>query len=144
MFGKTAIRVAVMVFVIAVAGIAQGQDKIQNYVSDAAIKAKATTDPVQKREILNKSFESMVTALNRVQGSPLVSSEDKAGLEHYKVILKDKQDELAGTNGYQRVSDAQLDAFANYSVQDMEQAAQTVTISVVTLLLVLIIVILLL
>ncbi len=144
MFGRTAIRVAVMVFVIAVAGIAQGQDKLQNYVSDAAIKAKATTDPVQKREVLNKSFESMVTALNRVQGSPLISSEDKVGIEHYKVILKDKQDELAGLNGYQRVPDAQLDAFATYVVQDMEQASQNITISLVTLLLILIIVILLL
>lgn len=144
MFGRTAIRVAVMVFVIAVAGIAQAQDKLQNYVSDAAIKAKATTDPVQKREILNKSFESMVTALNRVQGSPLISSEDKVGIEHYKVILKDKQDELAGLNGYQRVPDAQLDAFANYVVQDMEQATQNITISLVALLLIIIIVILLL
>lgn len=144
MFGRTAIRVAVMVFVIAVAGIAQAQDKLQNYVSDAAIKAKATTDPVQKREVLNKSFESMVTALNRVQGSPLISSEDKVGIEHYKVILKDKQDELAGLNGYQRVPDAQLDAFANYVVQDMEQATQNITISLVALLLIIIIVILLL
>jgi hypothetical protein len=83
----------------------------------------------------------MVTALNRVQGSPLISSEDKAGIEHYKVILKDKQDELAGLNGYQRVPDAQLDAFANYVVQDMEQASQNITISLVTLLLIIIIVI---
>jgi hypothetical protein len=37
-----------------------------------------------------------------------------------------------------------LNAFANYVVQDMEQAAQSVTISLVALLLIIIIVILLL
>ena len=45
-------------------------------------------------------------------------------------------------NGFERVPDAQLDAFSAYIVQDMEQADQKVTISVVTLLLILIIVLL--
>jgi len=143
MLGRTAIRLAVMVFVVAVAGIAHGQDKIQNYFSDAASKVKLTTDPIEKRELLNKSFENMVTALNKVQGSPLISKDDKAGIGHYKVILKEKQDELAGLNGYDRVPDAQLNAFSDYVVQDMEQAAQSVTISLVALLLIIIIVILL-
>ncbi|HEX2896584.1 MAG TPA: hypothetical protein VHP63_00855, partial [candidate division Zixibacteria bacterium] len=59
MLGKTAIRLTVMIFVMSLAGIAQGQDKLQNYFSDAAGKVKETTDPTQKREILNKSFEKM-------------------------------------------------------------------------------------
>jgi hypothetical protein len=144
MLGRTAVRLAVMVFVMAVAGNAQGQDKLQNYFNDAASQVKATIDPTAKRELLNKSFESMATALNRVQNSPLISKDDKAGIGHYKAILKEKQDELAGLNGYERVPDAQLNAFANYVVQDMEQAAQSVTISLVALLLIIIIVILLL
>ncbi|MCX6832195.1 MAG: hypothetical protein NT028_08705 [candidate division Zixibacteria bacterium] len=143
MLGRTAVRLAVMVLVMAVAGIAHGQDKFQNYFSDAACKVKVTTDPTQQREILNKSFENMVTALNKVQGSPLISKDDKAGIDHYKAILKEKQDELAGLDGYERVPDAQLNAFANYVVQDMEQAAQSVTISLVAFLLIIIIVILL-
>ena len=144
MLGRTAVRLAVMAFVIAIAGIAQGQDKLQNYFSDAACKVKVTSDPAEKRELLNKSFENMVTALNKVQGSPLISKDDKAGIDRYKAIVKEKQDELAGLNGYERVPDAQLNAFANYVVQDMEQAAQSVTISLVALLLIIIIVILLL
>jgi hypothetical protein len=143
MLGRTTVRLAILVFVMIIAVNAQGQDKLQNYFSDAACKVKATTDPTQKREILNKSFENMVTALNRVQGSPLISKDDKVGIDHYKVVLKEKQDELAGLNGYERVPDAQLNAFANYAVQDMEQAAQSVTISLVALLLIIIIVILL-
>jgi len=142
MLGKTAIRLAVMIFVMSLAGIAQGQDKLQNYFSDAAGKVKVTTDPTQKREILNKSFEKMSKALNTVQGSPLISKDDKAGIAHFKVVLKEKQDELAGLNGYDRVSDAQLNDFADYVVQDMEQATETVTISLVALLLIIIIAIL--
>ncbi len=143
MLGRTALRLAVLVFVMSVAGIAQGQDKLQDYFNDTACKVKATTDPTQKREVLNKSFKSMVTALNRVQGSPLISKDDKAGIGRYKVILKEKQDELAGENGYKQVPDAQLNAFSDYVVQEMEQASQNVTISLVTLLLIIIIVILL-
>ena len=142
MLGRTALRLAVMMFVMAFAGIAQGQDNIQKYFSDTACKVKATTDPSQKREILNKSFERMFTALNTVQSSTLISKDDKAGIDRLKVILKEKQDELAGINGYEPVPDAQLNAFADYVVQDMEQATQTVTISLVALLLIIIIVIL--
>ncbi|HWR82944.1 MAG TPA: hypothetical protein VN285_06560 [Candidatus Deferrimicrobium sp.] len=143
MLGRTAIRLAVMMFVMTFAGIAQGQDKLQKHFSDAACEVKATADPSQKREILDKSFERVVKALNTVQSSPLISKDDRAGIDHFKVVLKEKQDELAGLNGYERVPDAQLNAFADYVVQDMEQAAQSVTISLVALLLIIIIVILL-
>lgn len=142
MLGRTALRLTVMMVVMALAGIAEGQDKLQKHFSDAACKVKVTTDPSQKREILNTSFEKMIKALNTVQSSPLVSKDDQAGIDHFKVILMEKQDELAGRNGYEPVPDAELNAFADYVVQDMEQAAQTVTISLVTLLLIILIVIL--
>ena len=48
-----------------------------------------------------------------------------------------------GSNGYERVSDAQLNAFSDYVVQNMEQADKTITISLVTALLIVIIIILL-
>ena len=142
MLGRTVIRMTVMMFVMAFAGIAQGQDNIQKYFSDAASKVKAANDPSQKREILNTSFEKMSKALKTVQSSPLISKDDQAGIDRVKIILKDKQDELVGLNGYERVPDAQLNAFADYVVQDMEQARETVTISLVALLLIIIIVIL--
>ena len=142
MLRQTFVRLIVVLIVMAFAGVAQGQDKIQNYFSDAACKVKVTVDPIQKREILDNSLERMADALNSVKGSPLISKDDKAGIDYYRGILQEKQDELAGLNGYDRVSDAQLNAFADYVVQDMEQARETVTISVVTLLLIIIIVIL--
>jgi len=142
MLGRTVIRLSVIMFIMAFAGVAQGQDNLQQYFSDAACKVKATADPSEKREILDKSFEKMSKALNMVQSSPLISKDDRAGIDRFKVMLQEKQDELAGQNGYERVPDAQLNAFADYVVQDMEQATQTVTISLVALLLIIIIAIL--
>ncbi|HSQ76746.1 MAG TPA: hypothetical protein VLT13_14380 [Bacteroidota bacterium] len=46
-------------------------------------------------------------------------------------------------NGYAGVSDAQLNGFSEYVVQDMEQADQLITISLVTLLLIIILIVLL-
>ena len=140
---RTAFRLIVMVFVMAYAGIAFGQDGLQKYFNNASLKVKATTDPLQKREILNRSFEKMSKALDKVQTSPLISKHDQAGIALLKSTLQEKQDELTGLNGYERVSDEQLDAFSDYVLQDMEQATQTVTISLVALLLIIIIVILL-
>jgi hypothetical protein len=140
---RTAFRLIVMVFVMAYAGIAFGQDGLQKYFNNASLKVKATTDPLQKREILNRSFEKMSKALDKVQTSPLISKHDQAGIALLKSTLQEKQDELTGFNGYERVSDEQLDAFSDYVLQDMEQATQTVTISLVALLLIIIIVILL-
>jgi hypothetical protein len=143
MLGRTAFRFIVIMFVMVYAGIALGQDGLQKYFNEAALKVKATTDPSQKREILNTSFEKMSKALGKVQSSPLISKDDRAGIELFKATLQEKQDELSGLNGYERVSDEQLDAFSDYVVQDMEQATQTVTISLVAALLIIIIIILL-
>ena len=134
--------VMVMIFVLVQAVTAGGGNDIQKYFNDTASKVKATDDPVQKREILNKSLETMSKALERVESSALISQDDRAGIDRLKTALQEKQDELAGINGYERVSDAQLDAFSNYVVQDMEQATQNITISLVSALLIVIILIL--
>ena len=78
-----------------------------------------------------------------VQRSPSNSKEDGVVIDRVKVIVQEKQDELAGSSGYERVSDEQLNAFSDYVVQDMEQADQIITISLVTLLLIIILVVLL-
>jgi len=133
-----------MMFVLVQAGIAGGKDDIQKYFNDTASKVKATTDPVQKREILNKSLQTMSQALDRVESSGLVSQDDRAGIDRFKTTLQEKQDELTGSNGFDRVADAQLNAFSDYVVQDMEQAGESVTISLVAALLIIIILILVL
>ena len=144
MKARTVLGVIIMMFVLVQAVTAGGKDDIQKYFNDTACKVKATDDPVQKREILNKSLQTMSQALNRVESSGLISQDDRAGIDRVKTTLQEKQDELAGSNGYERVSDAQLNAFSNYVVQDMEQAYQSITISLVAALLIVIILILVL
>lgn len=86
----------------------------------------------------------MGKALDMLQDSPLATSDDAAGIGRIRASIADKQQELAGTNGYAGVTDAQLNAFSTYVVQDMEQADQIISISLVSLLLILILVVLIL
>jgi len=142
MKARIAFGFIVMMFVLALPASAEGKSGLQKYFNDAATKVKATNDPSEKRAILNESFQTMARALNIVQNSPLISKNDRVSLERFRSALQEKQDELAGNNGYVRVSDGQLSAFSDYVVQDMEQADQTITISVVTLLLIIILIVL--
>ena len=132
-----------LMFVLAIPVNADGKDELKQYFSKAADKVKATENASEKREILNESFNNMSEALDKVLSSGLISESDRVGIEQYKSTLQEKQNELEGSNGYERVQDRQLNSFANYVVQDMEQADSTVTISVIALLLIIIIVILL-
>ena len=129
----------VMMLVLAIP--ANGQ--LQKYFSDAAKKVKATENASEKRIILNESFQTMSKALDKVQSLALISENDRVGIERLKATLREKQDELAGLNGFARVSDEQLNTFSDYVVQDTEQAEVVLTISLVTLLLIIIIIILL-
>lgn len=133
----------ILMFVLAIPAHADGKGELQRYFSNAATRVKATNDPLEKRTILNESFQSMSKALDMVKSSPWISKDEGTGIDRYKAILQEKRDELAGVNGFTRVSDAQLNMFSDYVVQDMEQADQMVTISIVTLLLIIIIIILL-
>ncbi len=135
---------ALSLFAMGQTSHAQGVDGIQTYLNDMSIRVKAASDPAEKRAILNRSFDVMAQALDKIEQSSLISSDDRTGLDSYRASLQENRDELAGVNGFDRVPDARLDAFADYSVQSLEQAAEkTVTISLVAALLIVIILILL-
>jgi len=133
-----------MMFVLAIPVNADAKGELKQYFSNAADKVKATENADEKREILNEAFNSMSKILDKVLSSELISESDYAGIEQYKATLQEKQNELEGSNGYQRVPDAQLNTFADYVVQDMEQADSTITISVIALILIILLVVLLL
>lgn len=132
-----------MLFILFQSGNAGANDAMKKYFNDTASKVKATPDPAQKREIIDKSLQTMATALDKVESSGLISQNDRTSMNRFKTALKDKQDELKGMNGHERVSDGQLNAFADYVVQDMNQAALMLPIGVVSVLLIIIILILL-
>ncbi len=143
MTARIAFGSIVMMFLLTLPANAGGKGELQKYFSDAASKVKATENPSEKRTILNESFQTMSKALDIVQSSTSISKDDGVGIDRIKATLQEKQDELAGSNGYVRVPDEQLNAFSDYVVQDMEQADQIITISLVTLLLVIILIVLL-
>lgn len=143
MFNKVIFGLILMTFAFVQTGFAGGEEKIQKYFSKTATEVKAATEPAQKRELLNNALQTMSKALDKVESTGLVSKEDRTDIDRLKATLQDKQDELMGNNGYERVSDAQLNAFSDYVVQDMEQADKTISISLVSALLIVIIIILL-
>ncbi|HLP15307.1 MAG TPA: hypothetical protein VK470_03550, partial [Bacteroidota bacterium] len=124
-------------------GYGEGKEDLKKYLNDTAIRVKAASDPREKREILQTSFSTMQRALVTVQQSPLISKSDREAVARFESSIRDKQAELSGSGGYERVPDNELNAFAEYTVQEAEQAAETITISVVTLLLIIILVVLL-
>ena len=132
----------VIMFVLVLTVHAGGKGELQQYFNNTASKVKATENPSEKRAILNESFRTMSKSLDIVQSSPLISNDDRINIAQFRATLQEKQDELAGTNGYTRVSDAQLNAFSNYVVQDMEQADLVISISLVALILIIILIVL--
>ena len=119
------------------------QKELKDYFNKVNQKVKQTDDPAQKRAILNDSFDDLLTAFNRAGQMPL-SQKDREGINYFKQKVLEKKNELNGMNGYDKVADASLNQFANYSMQQFEQSAEYVTISVITLVLIIILVALLL
>lgn len=119
------------------------QNKFKEYFNSISVKVKEAATPSEKREILNKSFDKFNNALTTIINMRGIPAGDLKALNSLKASVSDKYNELNGLKGYTKVEDNQLNNFADYVMQDMEQADQWVTISVTTLLLIVILVILL-
>jgi len=130
---------SLMCFVV-VGALAQTQGTIQKHFSDAATKVQAAGTAAEKRMILDRSFRTMSSALDVAERSASLTATDVKGIARLRSSLQDKQNELAGTKGFVAVPDAQLNAFSTYVVQDMEQADEMVSISLVALLLIILLV----
>jgi hypothetical protein len=143
MTARLAFGSIVIMCVLGLPAYAGGKGDLQKYFSDAATRAKATSDPAEKRQIIDESFRIVSAALDIAGSMPFISKDDVAGINRFKAALQEKHEELVGTNGFTRVPDAQLNAFANYVVQDMEQADQVITISLVTLLIIVLVILIL-
>lgn len=142
MMVRTFLGAFIVLFAMTQAAYAGGGGDIAEYFNNASLEVKATDDPVQKRDILRNSLETMTTALDRVEESNLVSAEDRTGAKLLRATLQEKHAELNGTNGFEPVPDNQLNSFGDYIVQSMQQADQYITVSLVALLLIVIVIIL--
>ncbi|MDX1642597.1 MAG: hypothetical protein R3220_12915 [Balneolaceae bacterium] len=118
-------------------------DQLKAEINDMVENVKKAETAVEKREILNTSFDDLIATFNRVQSMDRVPESDKKALADFKNDIQDKKDELNGTNGYERVPDSELNDFAQFVQQDLEQADRYVTISITTALLIILILLLL-
>jgi hypothetical protein len=115
---------------------------LKKHINSVVEKVEEAQEPVQKRTILDGSLEEMIEAIDKVSEKNSVSDSDKKGLAVFKENLEDRRNELNGLNGFKKVPANQLNHYANFIQQDMEQA-DAVTISVTTALLIIIILLLL-
>ena len=119
------------------------QARFKKHINSVVEKVQSTDEAVEKRAILNNSFENLIGAIEKVESMKAIPEADKEGLVSLKDDILEKKDELNGENGFRKVPNNSLNDFANFVQQDLEQADSTVTISVTTLLLVILILILL-
>src|ERR1700752_3838988 len=102
MLANTVLRAVVFLGILGGAGTAPAQDRIKDYFNETALKVQATEDPVQKREILSKSLADMTQAIEIAKSSPMSSDQDDAPLDRLQSVLRERSDELAGADGFER------------------------------------------
>lgn len=114
----------------------------KKHINKMVVSVEKAETPDAKREVLNDSFDDLISAIEKVESMKAVPETDKEGLKVFKADIQDKQSELNGINGFSPIANNNLNNFANFVQQDLEQA-DTVTIGVTTLLLIIIILLLL-
>lgn len=121
----------------------KAENKLKDYFSSVALQVKKERNPAEKREILNRSFTKVLKAADKIEGMPAFSASDLQVVAELRSRTQEKFDELNGLNNYQRVSDAQLDHFADYVVQDTEQAAKVLVLTTSTVIIIILLILLL-
>lgn len=129
--------------VLAQNGATKAENKLKDHFNGVALQVKKERNPDKKRKILNQSFEKVFKAVDTIERMPAFSSSDRQGVAELRNQIREKFEELNGLKSYQRVSDAQLDNFAEYVVQDTEQAARTIVITTTTVIIAILLILLL-
>lgn len=118
-------------------------DQLKSEINKMVENVEKAETAEQKRKILNTSFDNLITTFDRVQAMDQVPESDKKKLADFKKSIRENRNELNGINGYEKVPDSELNDFAQYVQQDIEQADRVITISVTTALLIVLILLLL-
>jgi acyl-coenzyme A synthetase/AMP-(fatty) acid ligase len=123
-FGVTVlVLVAIAAPLFADSGTTRLENRFKEYFNNLLVKVEQTKDPAEKRALLNESLERFLTATDQVRKLPFVNQEQREALARFDAVVQEKHDELTGAAGFAMVANADLDDFAHYMVQDLEQAA---------------------
>ena len=121
------------------------ENRLKEYFNDLLLKVEETKDPAEKRALLNESLERFLTAMDRVQRLPFLNQEQREALARFEAEVQEKHDELNGVAGFAMVANADLDDFAGFMVQDLEQAMRSyVVLSTAAIIIIIVLLILLL
>lgn len=106
-----------------------GDDKIKKYVNGVVQEVVEADNAEDKRAILNKSLNKLIDVFDRVENMKNFSPDEVAGVVALKSDLIDRRDQLNGINGFARIPDNQLNNYASFVQQNMEQADTYITLS---------------
>jgi hypothetical protein len=142
-FTTTTIFLLFAIQTMAVAQSTNVTETFKKHFNETVQQVHQTENADEKRAILNDSFAKMISAIDRIETKATLSENDRNLLNSYKSDILNKQNELAGLDGFNQVNDADLDEFSSYTQDFLEQANRTVTIGVTTAILIILILLLL-
>lgn len=103
-------------------GATWAEERFKSEVNAMVREVEAAPDPAAKRAVLAGFTARMELALARALLRASLEEEDRVALERAKARIQAYRAELDGHAGFARVPDGELDRFAAYVQQDMEQA----------------------
>lgn len=121
------------------------EERFKSALNEMVQKVHATEDPAAKRQTLVAWSVRMDNGLEKVLSLESLDAGDRAGLASLRSRFQSFHAELEGQGGLARVDDSDLDGFADYMQQDIEQAPVSggVYLSAGTLIIILLLIILL-
>jgi hypothetical protein len=97
-------------------------ERFQVSVNTMVQNVHATQDPAVKREIIGNFLNRMDEAMGTTRA--FLSQKDKPSFDAMRADVQAQYAELSGLKGTPKVADADLNHFADYVQQNMEQAAR--------------------
>lgn len=143
---KTSLSLIIFLAISQSAAVSQSTNLTETFkkhmnVTVQEVKNEENTE--EKRAILDRSFNKMLSAIDKIESNATLSEKELAQLHSYKDQIVEKSNQLNGRKDYDKVQGKDLDEFTDYVQQDMEQADRVLTISLTTALLIVIILLLL-
>ena len=103
-------------------GSALLQDQYKSALNRMTREVRLAPNPEAKRAILEGFVSKLHDGLQKAEAMPSLNEADRATLASLAGKFSAYSAELNGQAGYDRVADADLDAYAGYIQQGMEQA----------------------
>lgn len=106
----------------AATGSAVLEEQYKSALNRMVQEVRQAPGPAEKRAVLAHFVTGMRDGLQRAEGMASPQSPDRATLHSLAGKFSGYDAELNGNGGYVRVADADLDAYAGFIQQSMEQA----------------------